>query len=550
MGSSPNKRSLKIYRRKRDFMRTPEPSGEGQKHVPGNVLRFCVQKHLASQLHYDFRLEYAGVLLSWSVPKGPSLQSSVKRLAVRTEDHPLDYGDFEGVIPSGYGAGIVMLWDKGIWTPETTPSLPDIETMLRKGEIKFSLEGMKLKGSWVLVRTRAWRGSQEQWLLIKHKDKWAGDVDITEFAPKSVKSFGDFPEILNASDDGNALMKSLPVRKGKTHALFREVIEGAGHAKHENTAKTEKKRPALRKSTVVRVQKLPAAALEFGKKIPKLTNPSKVYYPKTGFTKGDMIEYYRQIAPMILPHLRNRATTLKRYPDGVEGKFFFQKRCASHRPDWVQTARVEMKSGEEAIDYCVINDISSLIWAANSGAIELHVPLALADRQEEPVMMVFDLDPGAPAGLKECAAVAVRLRDALAELQLESLIKSSGGKGIHMAVPLNTRGITFDQTKAFSNSIAQLMEKHHPKDVTTSMSKAARPGKVFIDWSQNHLTKTTACAFTLRAQPTPNISWPLNWKDVEKGKVTIVRADQLPRRDRAASEYNERIGLSQKLPSV
>ena len=193
--------ALDEYKRKRNFKESPEPAGDHPHRSPaGRAARFfCVQKHLASHLHYDFRLEHNGVLLSWAVPKGPSLDPSTKRLAMQVEDHPVEYGEFEGVIPSGYGAGIVMLWDQGTWTPE----VDDVEAALRKGDLKITLDGYKLKGSWVLVRTRGWGGgsrdSARSWLLIKHRDEWSGEVDITEFAPRSVKSGGDFADIL-ASD--------------------------------------------------------------------------------------------------------------------------------------------------------------------------------------------------------------------------------------------------------------------------------------------------------------------------------------------------------------
>ena len=194
--------ALEEYRKKRDFTKTPEPDGVVVPPKKSKELFFCVQKHLASQLHYDVRLEHNGVLLSWAVPKGPSLESSTKRLAMHVEDHPIEYGSFEGVIPEGYGAGIVMLWDQGTWTPE----VEDVDAALAKGDLKFTLDGHKLKGSWVLVRTKGWPGAKSgpdgvsrSWLLIKHKDEWAGEVDITASAPKSVKSNGDLDDILAAS---------------------------------------------------------------------------------------------------------------------------------------------------------------------------------------------------------------------------------------------------------------------------------------------------------------------------------------------------------------
>ena len=221
--------ALEKYRAKRNFKESPEPSGDAKLVVQRASRKakerfFCVQKHLASHLHYDFRLEYDGVLLSWAVPKGPSLDPSTKRLAMAVEDHPIEYGEFEGVIPSGYGAGIVMLWDTGIWTPE----VDDVDAALKKGDLKFTLNGYKLKGSWVLVRTKGrWAGSEDRsWLLIKHRDEWAGDVDIAEFAPLSVKSKGDFADIL-AKDKPDIWISNRPAKGGEAGAMFEKIVRRA-----------------------------------------------------------------------------------------------------------------------------------------------------------------------------------------------------------------------------------------------------------------------------------------------------------------------------------
>src|SRR5581483_10625003 len=216
--------ALEEYRKKRDFKKTPEPEGTVAPKKKSKALFFCVQKHLASHLHYDFRLEHDGVLLSWAVPKGPSLDPATKRLAMHVEDHPIEYGEFEGVIPSGYGAGIVMLWDKGTWTPE----VDDVDAALKKGDLKFTLDGYKLKGSWVLVRTKGrWGGSDNRsWLLIKHRDGWAGDVDIAEFAPLSVKSGGDLADIL-ATGNPDIWISHRPAQGGETGAMFERIIAKA-----------------------------------------------------------------------------------------------------------------------------------------------------------------------------------------------------------------------------------------------------------------------------------------------------------------------------------
>ena len=239
---------LEKYKQKRNFTSTPEPSGDvtlaverAKKAKPDKGLFFCVQKHLASHLHYDVRLEWKGVLLSWAVPKGPSLDPKTKRLAMHVEDHPFAYGEFEGVIPEGYGAGIVMLWDRGTWTPE----VDDVDAALKKGDLKFTLEGYKLKGSWVLVKTSGrWAGARDggdrSWLLIKHRDDWSGDLDIAEFAPRSVKSDGDFVDIL--ADDNPAIWHTnRPVKGGDTGAMFNEIIERAAALKSARATKDTKK---------------------------------------------------------------------------------------------------------------------------------------------------------------------------------------------------------------------------------------------------------------------------------------------------------------------
>jgi bifunctional non-homologous end joining protein LigD len=232
--------ALEDYKRKRDFTKSPEPSGDetpARRGRKSKGLFFCVQKHLASHLHYDLRLELNGVLLSWAVPKGPSLNPKDKRLAMHVEDHPFDYGTFEGVIPEGYGAGIVMLWDTGTWKP----LVENVEAALKKGDLKFELDGFKLKGSWALIRTRGYggQGDGRSWLLIKHRDDWAGDIDITTFAPLSVKSNQDLHEIL-AADDPSVWRTNRPVEGGATGAMLRAIIDKAAALKAERGTKPRK----------------------------------------------------------------------------------------------------------------------------------------------------------------------------------------------------------------------------------------------------------------------------------------------------------------------
>jgi bifunctional non-homologous end joining protein LigD len=252
--------ALEEYKRKRNFSKTPEPAGT----VAAKKERerfFCVQKHLASHLHYDFRLEHNGVLLSWAVPKGPSLDPATKRLAMHVEDHPVEYGEFEGVIPEGYGAGIVMLWDRGTWTPE----VDDVDAALKKGDLKFTLNGYKLKGSWVLVRTGGRYGSGgRSWLLIKHRDEWSGELDIAEFAPRSVKSDGDFEDIL-AEDTPAVWVSNRPAKGGDAGAMLAQIIERAARLKAGKAGPSTSLRAGATKKASNTAARKPAPRKKSGK---------------------------------------------------------------------------------------------------------------------------------------------------------------------------------------------------------------------------------------------------------------------------------------------
>jgi bifunctional non-homologous end joining protein LigD len=249
--------ALDEYRRKRDLAKSPEPAGDAdrtRRTRKGKPLFFCVQKHLASHLHYDLRLEHEGVLLSWAVPKGPSLDPKIKRLAMKVEDHPFEYGTFEGVIPEGYGAGIVMLWDRGTWIPE----VDDVGKALAKGDLKLRLDGFKLKGSWALIRTRGYGGGQSDgrsWLLIKHRDEWAGDVDITSFAPLSVKSEGDFAEIL-AAEKPDIWQTNRPASGGETGKMLRDIVQKAAELKAAAQGRSNGPKVRTSKAPVRKVRKV------------------------------------------------------------------------------------------------------------------------------------------------------------------------------------------------------------------------------------------------------------------------------------------------------
>jgi bifunctional non-homologous end joining protein LigD len=252
-----------------------------------------------------------------------------------------------------------------------------------------------------------------------------------------------------------------------------------------------------------------------GHKIP-VSNQQKVLYPEAGFTKGDVIRYYIDIAPVLLPHLKNRALTMKRYPDGVGKFFFYEKNCPTYRPKWVRTAPVFSHGRGAIMHYCLANNLASLVWMANLADLELHTSLARNPAIAKPTMMVFDLDPGEGTNAIQCAQVAFWLKEKLAAMKLEALPKTSGSKGVQVYVPLNTPGVNFDRTKALARALGDALVAEHPDAVVTKMLKALRKNKVLIDWSQNDEYKTTVCVYSLRATPKPQVSTPLTWPELEK----------------------------------
>jgi bifunctional non-homologous end joining protein LigD len=285
-----------------------------------------------------------------------------------------------------------------------------------------------------------------------------------------------------------------------------------------------------------------------------VSNLQKVLYPEAGFTKANVIDYYIKIAPVLLPHLKDRPITLKRYPEGVEGFFFYEKQCPSHRPKWVRTTKVPSNREAGHIDYCVMNDLPALVWAANLADLELHTFLHRAPAIEKPTMMAFDLDPGAPADIVQCCQVGLWLREIFAEMGMQAFAKTSGSKGLQVFVPLNT-ATTYDQTKEFAHRLAESLERKHPELIVSKMLKSLRKGKVLIDWSQNDEHKTTVCVYSLRAKAQPSVSTPVTWEEVEATwkqkkpeRLTFLTEDVLKRVDRLGDLFAPVLTLKQKLP--
>jgi bifunctional non-homologous end joining protein LigD len=290
-----------------------------------------------------------------------------------------------------------------------------------------------------------------------------------------------------------------------------------------------------------------------GREIP-VSRLNKVFYPKSGFTKAQVIDYYIRVSPVLLPHLKDRPLTLKRYPDGVEGGFFYEKRCPPYRPEWLKTAAVWSEQNEDEIHYCLANDLPSIVWAANLGDLELHTFLARANDVKRPTMLVFDLDPGPPANILQCVEVGLLLRKKLGEYKLESFPKTSGSKGLQIYVPLNTP-VTYEVTKPFARYLAEQLQAERPDLVVSRMEKKLRGGKVFVDWSQNDEHKTTVCVYSLRAKEQPTASTPLEWDEVEAAgkkksieRLTFLSDQVLKRVEKHGDLFEPVLKLKQKVP--
>jgi len=288
-----------------------------------------------------------------------------------------------------------------------------------------------------------------------------------------------------------------------------------------------------------------------------LSNLDKVLYPKAGFTKAQVIDYYTQIAPVMLPHIRGRAMTLKRYPNGVDEAFFFEKQCPSHAPKWVHTFPIWSGDTKRDIDYCLVDDLPTLAWVANLAALELHPLLSRVPDVGRPTSVVFDLDPGAPADVIDCGEVALAVRELLGHLSLETFVKTSGSKGLQVYVPLNTPGMTFERTKTFARAVAQTLEHRMPKKVVSSMAKVVRAERVFVDWSQNDEHKTTVAVYSLRARERPTVSTPVKWDELEEAvrksdhdALVFTAPDVLARVKKDGDLFGPLEDLEQELPKL
>ena len=524
--------SLSLYNKKRRFEETPEP--EGKSKSSKTKLRFVIQKHDASHVHYDFRLEMGGMLKSWAIPKGPSLNPEDKRLAMMVEDHPYDYRNFEGIIPAGnYGGGTVIVWDEG------TYELAGVEPLSRKeqekvllqqlesGDLKLQMQGQKIKGLFALFQMKG-KGDRT-WLLVKKKDEHSSNKDITK-EEASVKSGKTLSEV--AADHGvelnHPVNKKIAAKKTLPVTLLPEKKTAT---KKTATKKAATKKLAAKKLATKKMAK-PAVLtmnrsdlvdpdakneeVNLAGKTLQLTNLTKLYWPKEKFSKGDLVNYYHRIAPFILPYLNNRPHTLNRLPNGITKPGFYQKDIKDKAPDWIKTHEDFSESTDQTVSYLVCTGEASLIYMANLGCLEMHPWHSRTGTWENPDWCLIDLDPSDNNSFDEVIEVANHIKQILDEVGADAYCKTSGSTGIHIYLPLKAK-YSYDQSKQLAELIVTMANEAMPDLTSLERSPAKRKGRIYLDYLQNRETQTVVAPYSLRPKPGVPVSTPLHWSELKKG---------------------------------
>jgi bifunctional non-homologous end joining protein LigD len=510
---------LEAYRAKRDFGLTPEPGGAAEPPVASGGRRFVVQRHRARRLHYDLRLEVDGVLASWAVPKGPTLDPSARLLAVHVEDHPIEYFDFEGVIPKGeYGGGDVIVWDWGAWEPASTD---DPAAAIAAGELHFDLHGEKLKGRFLLIRRDSNRAAKEQWLLLHKRDEQSAPGWSPEEHPRSVKTGRTNDEVAAAPE---AMWRSdLPA----ADAEIRLPSEG-------NPASRDDIRPARAAQTKSReivsfqpVTEAELAALDalgtrgtwnFQGRELALTNLDKTLFPsrddEAPVTKRDLIRYHARIAPVMLPFLVDRPINLHRYPNGVDRPGFWHKELPRYAPEWIRRWRNEEADPGDTEVYAVVDSPPALAWMANYGAVELHPWTSRIPDVHRPTWAFIDIDPGTTTTFDDALALARLFRTALEHLGVFGLPKVTGRRGVQIWIPIVDR-YTFDETRAWVEKVSRAVGATVPGLVSWAWHKKERGGLARLDYTQNAINKTLVAPYSARPAPGAPVSVPLEWEELD-----------------------------------
>jgi len=567
---------LAPYRRKRDFARTPEPAGDqrerarrGKQPAPR---RFVVQRHRARRLHYDFRLEIDGVLVSWAVPKGPTLDPKARRIAIPTEDHPLEYYDFEGVIPAGeYGGGDVIVWDNGTWEPADGR---DPARSLADGELHFDVNGHKLRGRFVLVRTdgrgrgggtgASERGGREQWLLLHKRDEYAAEGWDPEEHPLSVLTGRTNDEV---KDDPDRLWRSdLPVSnaavslkssrvdsvsdeelaeldalgsEGRWHVFGRELrvtnldkvlFPGRPHDPGDRETarrgrsrspdggdrtgkdRTGKDRTGKERTGKERTGKERTGQDRTGKA--RKGDQAATHPDERPVTKRDLLRYAAQIAPVLLPYLSRRALNLHRFPDGIGGKAFWQRDLPDHAPDWLPRWEHHDSGSKEVTTQLVVDEPAALVWAANFGAIEWHPWTSRVDSPDQPTYALIDIDPGEESTWDDVLTLARLHRTAFEHLGVVARPKLSGQRGIQIWIPI-VRGPSFRSTRAWVQGLSKSIGQVVPDLVSWQWQRRERGGRARLDYTQNAINKTLVAPYSPRPAPGAPVSAPIDWDELD-----------------------------------
>jgi bifunctional non-homologous end joining protein LigD len=495
--SSPQGR-LETYRAKRDFAVTAEPEGSGTGAGTG-TRRFVVQRHRARRLHYDLRLEVGGVLASWAVPKGPTLDPDARQLAVHVEDHPVEYFDFEGVIPKGeYGGGDVIVWDWGTWEPSGTD---DPAGAIEQGQLHFDLYGEKLAGRFVLVRRDRDGSGKEQWLLLHKKDDHARPGWDPEDHPRSVKSGRTNDEVAAVPE-----------------ALWRSDLP-AGEAAVPLAAGSP---PAWGPPTEDELQALDAMGASGRWAVQdhevKLTNLDKVLFPpraeEPAVTKRDLVRYHAVVAPFMLPYLFDRPVNLHRYPDGVDRPGFWHKEVPGHAPEWLNRWRNPHAGPGETEWYAVVDSVPALAWMANYGAVELHPWTSRLPDVHRPTWALIDIDPGPRTSFDDVLVLARLYRTALDHLGVEAGPKVTGKRGVQIWVPVSL-SYTFDDTRSWVEKVSRAVGRTVPDLVSWEWHKDRREGLARLDYTQNAINKTLVAPFSARPAAGAPVSVPILWDELD-----------------------------------
>ncbi len=537
---------LARYRAMRDFAVTAEPAGG----APGDgTRRFVVQRHRARRLHYDLRLEVDGVLVSWAVPKGPTLDPKARHLAVHVEDHPIEYFDFEGVIPKGeYGGGDVIVWDWGTWAPVQTA---DPSRAIAEGELHFELTGAKLAGRFLLVRRDHGRdggSGKEQWLLFHKNDDDARPGWDPEEHPRSVKTGRTNDEVASRPDtlwrsDLPAAEAAIPL--GPERPLER----GDGAAKPSWDGPTPEELRALDEMGSEGRWSLQ------GREV-KLTNLDKVLFPARDddgpVTKRDVVRYYAVIAPFSLPYLYDRPVNLNRFPNGVDHPGFWHKEVPNHAPAWLRRWRNDEAGPGEREHYAVLDSVAALVWMANYGALELHGWTSGLPDVHQPTWALIDIDPGPSSAFDDVVVLARLFRAALEHLGVTAMPKVTGKRGVQIWIPIGP-GYTFTDTRAWIETVSRAVGHTVPDLVSWEWHTDRRHGLARLDYTQNAINKTLVAPFSPRPSPGAPVSVPIGWDELEELGLTPDRWTLRSVHERlrvAGDPLAPLIGLSQRLPEL